>query len=91
MFASAVFLNGNPIFAENVGLLQGNGMQFELNGKTFYFNSSNQYYLFYKSQNMVVEIFTDANGLGLNVFRTWGACDGVWKEGFYRSGGSYCK
>lgn len=82
MFASAIFLSGNPIFAQNIGFVQANGTQFELNGKTFYFNSSNQYYLFYKSQNMVDEIFTDAKGLGLNVFRTWGFCEGVWKDGY---------
>lgn len=82
MIASAIFLSSNSIFAQNVGFVQANGTQFELNGKTFYFSSSNQYYLFYKSQNMIDEIFTDAKGLGLNVFRTWGACDGVWKEGY---------
>jgi len=78
----AIFLSGHCALAENTGFVETNGSQFELNGETFYFSSSNQYYLFYKTQNMTDEVFSDAGSLGLNVFRTWGACDGIWKEGY---------
>lgn len=78
---AAVFI-GNFALAQNTGFVQANGSQFTLNGKTFYFSSANQYYLFYKSQNMIDGVFNEAKSLGLNVFRTWGACDGVWKDGY---------
>ena len=78
----AVIVSCDYAFAQNIGFVQANGSQLELNGQTFYFSSSNQYYLFYKSQNMIDEIFFDAKGLGINVLRTWGACEGVWKDGY---------
>ena len=48
---------------------------------TFYFSGAGQYYLFYKSQAMVDEVFEDAQALGIDVIRTWGFCDGVYQEG----------
>lgn len=68
--------------ADNVGFVSRQGSQFELNGKTYYFSHANQYYLFYKSQTMVDEVFSDASGLGLNVMRTWASSEGVWNNGF---------
>jgi hypothetical protein len=50
-------------------------------GEPYYFSSTNQYYLFYKPLTMVDEVFADANAMGINVLRTWGFCDGMYKEG----------
>jgi mannan endo-1,4-beta-mannosidase len=58
------------------------GNKFALNGETFYFNGTNQYYLFYKSHKMIDEVIEDAAAMGLTVIRTWGFCDGQWKDNF---------
>ncbi|MFH0771111.1 MAG: cellulase family glycosylhydrolase [Candidatus Omnitrophota bacterium] len=74
--------NGRYALAQNIGFVETNGSQFELNGCSFYFSGGSQYYLFYKSENMIDWVFSDAKALGLKAFRTWGMCDGVWKEGY---------
>jgi mannan endo-1,4-beta-mannosidase len=58
------------------------GSRLGLNGKTFFYNGTNQYYLFYKSEQMIDEVFEDAAGLGLTAMRTWGFCDGEDKQGY---------
>jgi cellulase (glycosyl hydrolase family 5)/mannanase-like protein len=68
--------------AQNIGFVRTRENQFELNGATYYFSHANQYYLSYQSQAMVDEVFADAAGLGLNVFRTWGSSEGVSNNGF---------
>jgi hypothetical protein len=65
------------------GFVQRVGNRLTLDGKTFFWNGSNQYYLFYKSHYMVDDVFNDAVKLGLTCMRTWGFCDGKYQ-------GSYC-
>ncbi len=68
-----------------------NGTALSQNGLTYKFSLANQYYLIYKSQAMIDEIFSDAKAMGLNVIRTWGFCDGMYKDGvsFQPSAGVY--
>ncbi|OGW76071.1 MAG: hypothetical protein A2Z72_01745 [Omnitrophica bacterium RBG_13_46_9] len=58
-----------------------NGNKLDLNGQEYKFSHANNYYLFYKPDYMIDEIFQDAKSLGLNTIRTWGFCDGMYKEG----------
>ena len=58
------------------------GNRLSLDNKTFYYNGTNQYYLFYKSNAMIDEVIEDAAALGLTVIRTWGFCDGELKDGY---------
>lgn len=69
--------------AANSGFVQRENDGLKLNGEAFYFSSANQYYLFYKPQSMVDEIFDNAKALGMRVFRTWGSCEGIDKETYY--------
>jgi len=68
--------------AENSGFVTTDGRHLSLNDNDFYYNGANQYYLFYKSDSMVDEVFADASALGLNAIRVWGFCDGVYADGF---------
>ena len=56
------------------------GAHLTLDGEPFYFASTNNYYLFYKTQAMIDEILDDAKALGLRVVRTWGSCEGNIKD-----------
>jgi mannan endo-1,4-beta-mannosidase len=57
------------------------GHRLMLDRQSLYIHGANQYYLFYKSQEMVDEVLQDAAALGLNVLRTWAFCDGEWHDG----------
>ncbi|MFH1593791.1 MAG: cellulase family glycosylhydrolase, partial [Candidatus Omnitrophota bacterium] len=62
----------------------GNKLALKNSAKNYYFSSTNQYYLFYKEPiAMVDEVFNDAKAMGLNVVRTWGFCDGEYKQNAY--------
>lgn len=57
------------------------GHRLMVNNQSLYIHGANQYYIFYKSQDMVDEVLEDAAALGLNVLRTWAFCDGEWHDG----------
>ncbi|MBI4974826.1 MAG: hypothetical protein HZC19_03370 [Candidatus Omnitrophica bacterium] len=78
---SLIAINQSIEQASQLNFVSANGTALFLNGQEYKFSFANQYYLFYKSQTMVDEIFSDAQGLGLNVLRTWGFCDGMFKDG----------
>jgi mannan endo-1,4-beta-mannosidase len=46
------------------------------------FSGTNNYYLFYKSQKMVDQVFSDAKALGVTVIRTWAFCEGDLHDGY---------
>lgn len=77
--------------AAQTNFVTATGTDLTLNGSTYKFSFANNYYLFYKSQTMVDNVFGDAKALGLNSLRTWGFCDGTYKEGvaFQTSPGVY--
>ena len=47
------------------------GAGFDLNGSSFRFGGTNNYYLHYSSQLMVDDVFADAQSMGLTVLRAW--------------------
>lgn len=51
------------------------GPELRLNGKTFRFAGTNNYYLMYKSQAMVDDVLAAAAGNQLNVLRMWGSLE----------------
>jgi mannan endo-1,4-beta-mannosidase len=57
------------------GFVSRHGADLRLDGKTFRFAGTNNYYLMYKSPAMVDDVFADAQGAGFNVLRTWGFLD----------------
>lgn len=46
------------------------------------FSGTNQYYLFYKPDSMVEDLFKRANMVGITVVRTWAACEGALHDGY---------
>lgn len=62
---------GNPPASEFV---ETQGTQFVLNGRPWYFNGTNQYYLMFKPKPMTDDFFERAAHLGINAVRTWMFC-----------------
>ncbi|WP_327002253.1 cellulase family glycosylhydrolase [Dactylosporangium sp. NBC_01737] len=56
----------------DAGFVTRQGSDLRLNGKTFRFAGSNNYYLHYTSPAMVDDVLGDAANAGFNVLRTWG-------------------
>jgi mannan endo-1,4-beta-mannosidase len=54
------------------GFVTRHGADLRLDGRTFRFAGSNNYYLMYNSPAMVDDVFGDAAAAGFNVLRTWG-------------------
>jgi mannan endo-1,4-beta-mannosidase len=61
---------------------QVKNQQIIIEDKVFQFSGANQYYLFYKPQAMVDEVFEDAKSLNMNVIRTWAFCEGGLHDGY---------
>ncbi|WP_169720157.1 CBM35 domain-containing protein [Aliagarivorans taiwanensis] len=57
------------------GFVTTNGSQFWLDGKPFYFNGTNQYYLMYKPEQMAEDFFKRVAHTGMNAVRTWMFCN----------------
>jgi mannan endo-1,4-beta-mannosidase len=57
------------------GFVTRQGSDLRLDGRTFRFAGSNNYYLMYRSPAMVDDVLADAAGAGFNVLRTWGFLD----------------
>ncbi|GAA3452780.1 cellulase family glycosylhydrolase [Dactylosporangium matsuzakiense] len=79
--AAAVMLvaaGGTASAAENTetgagkGFVTRQGADLKLDGKTFRFAGSNNYYLHYQSRKMVDDVLGDAAAAGFDVLRTWG-------------------
>ncbi|MGN0610847.1 MAG: CIA30 family protein, partial [Ruminiclostridium sp.] len=67
------------------GFAYTNGTRFMVDGSPYYYAGTNCYYLTFKSQSSVDNVFDDAEAMGLKVIRVWGNLDvGVKTE----SGGS---
>lgn len=80
-FISALGFLGNieyrAIAAESdrTGFVTADGTQFKLDGSTFYYAGTNNYYLNFKPKYEVDKVIEDAAAMGLKVIRTWGHLD----------------
>ena len=72
---SAVAVASTQAAAHDTGFVKRQGANLRLDGKTFRFAGTNNYYLMYKSPLMVDDVFGDAQAAGFNVVRTWGFLD----------------
>lgn len=57
--------------AAQQGFVSASGGQFVLDGQAFRYGGTNNYYLHYKSNLMVDDVFNDAAAMNLDVIRTW--------------------
>lgn len=57
--------------AAPAGFVTRSGAGFVLDGQPFRYGGTNNYYLHYKSQLMVDDVFSDAQAMGLTVLRAW--------------------
>ena len=65
-------------------MVQKKGHQFTVNGKPFYFNGFNTYWLMVfaadqSTRAKVTEVFQQASSVGLSVCRTWAFNDGQYR------------
>ena len=58
------------------GFVKCDGSKFTLDGNSFYYAGTNNYYLPYATAEMVDDVFKNAEAMGLKVMRTWGFNDG---------------
>lgn len=78
---NAVGFQGNigydAVAAESgrTGFVTADGTQFKLDGSTFYYAGTNNYYLNFKPKYEVDKVIEDAAAMGLKVIRTWGHLD----------------
>lgn len=63
------------------GFAYTQGTRFMLDGSPFYYAGTNCYYLTFKSQEAVDNVFKDAEAMGLKVIRVWGNLDVGVKTG----------
>ena len=63
------------------GFAYAQGTRFMLDGSPFYYAGTNCYYLTFKSQDAVDNVFKDAEAMGLKVIRVWGNLDVGVKTG----------
>ncbi|XP_051143874.1 putative mannan endo-1,4-beta-mannosidase 9 [Andrographis paniculata] len=66
------------------GFVETRGSRFELDGKPFYFNGFNSYWLMYMAsdpttKDMVTDTFAQASRYGMTVARTWAFSDGGYR------------
>lgn len=79
----SVFFISTGAAAEGVpsGFAYAQGTRFMLDGSPFYYAGTNCYYLTFKSQEAVDNVFKDAEAMGLKVIRVWGNLDVGVKTG----------
>lgn len=65
---------------DTTGFVKSEGTHFTLDGKPFYFEGTNNYYLTYAEDYMVNDVFEKAEKMGLKVMRTWGFIDGTEQD-----------
>ncbi|HWS39364.1 MAG TPA: cellulase family glycosylhydrolase, partial [Actinoplanes sp.] len=65
------FLPAPALASASDGFVVRSGHRLTLDGKTFRFGGTNNYYLFYKSRAMVDDVFADAAAADFTVLRTW--------------------
>src|SRR6266511_3105566 len=75
VLVSQSFAAPSVFAAKNNGFVQRSGNSLKLDGKQFRFAGSNNYYLMYKSQFMVNDVFAAAAGNNFRVMRVWGSLD----------------
>ncbi|MDD6769628.1 dockerin type I domain-containing protein [Inconstantimicrobium porci] len=66
----------NENSVEKTSFVKTDGNHFVLDGKPFYFEGTNNYYLPYAEDYMVKDVFDKAQLMGIKVMRTWGFNDG---------------
>ena len=68
-------VTANAAGDNRTGFVTTNGTQFMLDGSTFYYAGTNNYYINFKPQYDVDQVMEDASAMGLKVIRTWGHLD----------------
>ncbi|MFL6144592.1 MAG: cellulose binding domain-containing protein [Labedaea sp.] len=71
LVAALVSVTGAPQAAAGPVFVTRNGAAFDLGGQPFRYGGTNNYYLHYKSQLMVDDVFSDAVAMNLKVIRAW--------------------
>ena len=72
---AAAATQAKPPGSDAPGFVQAHGQRLVLDGRTYEFAGTNQYYLGYKSRTMVDAMLDDAATAGFDVVRTWGFRD----------------
>jgi len=75
---SSVEADISPFQPENIAsFVTQQGNQLMLDGELFRFAGTNNYYMHYKSDEMITSVLDDAQKMGLNAIRVWGFMEGI--------------
>lgn len=93
VFAALLIAYGVEARPARGGYVETRGSQFVINGRPFYFNGFNSYWLMYMASDpstraKVTDTFAEASKYGMNVARTWAFSDGGYRA-LQTSPGSY--
>jgi len=75
LVGAVLLIGATPPAAAGPVFVTRNGAAFDLGGQPFRFGGTNNYYLHYKSQLMVDDVFNDAAAMGLRVIRAWSSLE----------------
>lgn len=76
LFLSTFILGSVVALGATGEFVQRRDKDFILNGKEFKFVGTNNYYLHYKNNQAIDDVFKQANDMGIKVIRMWGFGDG---------------
>ena len=76
LFLSTFILGSVVTLGVTDEFVQRRDKDFVLNGKEFKFVGTNNYYLHYKNNQAIDDVFKQANDMGIKVIRMWGFGDG---------------
>lgn len=76
LFLSTFVLVSTVSFGEDGNFVKRDNKSFVLNGKEFKFVGTNNYYLHYKNNQAIDDVFKQANDMGIKVIRMWAFGDG---------------
>ncbi|HDU5044751.1 TPA: cellulase family glycosylhydrolase [Klebsiella aerogenes] len=80
---TALLFFSTILYAEEINsFVTQKGNQLQLDGESFRFMGTNNYYMHYKSNEAIDDVLDNASDMGLKAIRIWGFLDGIDSSGY---------